>query len=744
MRPKTVPPALALMLLIGASGAFGAAAEPLRARVAAGVLPAAVEDGRLALPHPTLDTPLALLAAAARDGVAAAAAEARRPGTLLEGLAANGMLHLDGRQRVRLVAEGRSLAALTRAVAAAGGTVEHTDPAGNRLQALVPVESLEALAAARGVAALRLPQIGVVQAGSRTTQGDAALRAAELRAQLGVDGTGVTVGVISDGVAGLAAAQASGDLPAVDVATCNVNPHVDPGGAGKAEGTAMLEIVHDLAPGAALMFGNPGSRSELEFTAAVDCLAQHADVVVDDIVFLTPPYDGTSPVPANVTAELANPANRLRLYANAVGNSAEQHYKEMWRDSGQDFVANFAGTPFTYDLPRHEATAGTTDAGFAPPCFAGAGFACGLAYRVAAGGFVNLVLSWSDTAGAASDYDLFLLDPAGDVVAMSVNEQLGRPTDRPREFISFSNTGPEAVFRAVVARFHDPSSTRTVEVFAVGSLANFVTRAGSVPANSDARGVVSAGAIAASDPGLDTLESFSSHGPTADGRLKPDVTAVDGVSVTGSGGFAQAFFGTSAAGPHVAGIAALLLELHGELLHGEPGDDPLADRNRLRAGILAGAIDLGAPGPDNAFGFGRVDAVEASLSVPANAVSDCTPTATTACIDNAPGDKRFEVRVSYTSQSRGSGQAAAIPLATLGVGRGAAFTFFSSDNPEMLLKVLDGCSLNDRFWIFYAATTNVGFTVTVTDMLAGGVKTYTNALGTAAPPVQDTAALPCS
>jgi hypothetical protein len=62
----------------------------------------------------------------------------------------------------------------------------------------------------------------------------------------------------------------------------------------------------------------------------------------------------------------------------------------------------------------------------------------------------------------------------------------------------------------------------------------------------------------------------------------------------------------------------------------------------------------------------------------------------------------------------------------------------------MLVKVLNGCSLGGHYWVFYAAGTNVGLTTTVTDTVTGNHKTYTNSIGVAAPPVQDTSALPCS
>jgi hypothetical protein len=123
----------------------------------------------------------------------------------------------------------------------------------------------------------------------------------------------------------------------------------------------------------------------------------------------------------------------------------------------------------------------------------------------------------------------------------------------------------------------------------------------------------------------------------------------------------------------------------------------------------------------------------------------CTPNATTLCIDQNPGDGRFMIQVSYhTVQGGGlSGSGNAIPLSSLGVTEGGLFWFFGASNPEMLIKVLDGCAITQHFWVFYAATTNVGFTVTVTDTLTGHQAVYTNADLNAAPPKQDTSALTC-
>jgi hypothetical protein len=123
----------------------------------------------------------------------------------------------------------------------------------------------------------------------------------------------------------------------------------------------------------------------------------------------------------------------------------------------------------------------------------------------------------------------------------------------------------------------------------------------------------------------------------------------------------------------------------------------------------------------------------------------CTASSTTLCIDDVPGDKRFQITSSFaTVQSGGvSGNGHAIPLTPVGVTEGGLFWFFQATNPEMLIKVIDACAVNNHFWVFYSAGTNVGFTVTVTDTKTTHSVKYQNTDLTAAPPEQDTSALAC-
>lgn len=112
----------------------------------------------------------------------------------------------------------------------------------------------------------------------------------------------------------------------------------------------------------------------------------------------------------------------------------------------------------------------------------------------------------------------------------------------------------------------------------------------------------------------------------------------------------------------------------------------------------------------------------------------CVEGPTTLCLN----DDRFKAEVAWRipNGNQGSGRAVPVPTAP----DSGLFYFFEAANIEMLVKVLDACPLNNRFWVFYAATTNVQFTLTVTDTQTGAVKVYFNPLNQAAAPVQDTSA----
>ncbi len=552
----------------------------------------------------------------------------------VRGAVQQGQIYLDSDGRVQVFVDVvGDPAPVSVALRAAGMDVQRVSEEYGIVQGMLPVSQLEAAAALPGVRMVRPPDRPARATGSILSEGDAILDANDLRATYGVSGEGVRIGVISDGLEGMAAAQASGDFPeTINITTCDViesapvDEPADPTATGAgAEGTAMLEIVHDLAPGAELWFGyfgiNVSTSTSLDFMDAVDCLAANVDIVADDIIFYgVGPYDGTSIVSQNASTELNRATNRIRGYYNAVGNSALRHYQEVYVDSVPSLPEE--------NLHLFQQTVTTTDAlaiatSVADPVF------------LASGGTILVVLAWNDPfGGSANDYDLGLgreSDMA--FVASSVGVQDG--TQDPVEVLVYTNPGAAGWFDILIDKFD--GLVRTLDMFIPrcdcaalpnGAIQNYNTLSSSVPNNSDAgSGVVGLGAINASDPGNDDIALYSSRGPTNEGRTKPDAVAIDGVAVTGAGGFGSPFFGTSAAAPHAAAIAGLVLSCKPSLKHGEPGDNPAADRTALRGALLNSAVGLGEAGVDNVYGNGRLDA-DAAAALAACSIATPTPTPT--------------------------------------------------------------------------------------------------------------------
>lgn len=193
--------------------------------------------------------------------------------------------------------------------------------------------------------------------------------------------------------------------------------------------------------------------------------------------------------------------------------------------------------------------------------------------------------------------------------------------------------------------------------------------------------------------------------------------------------------------------------LYGELINGASFSGSSGSPVILTGGFVVGQL-LGACGGDDGCDYSnsQIDgsfattfpAVQLWLMPPTGS-SPCTPSDTILCIDDQPGDRRFEVTMQYSNPFE-SGFGHSIPLLSVGVTKGGMFWIGDSANPEMLIKVLNACIplFGNKFWVFYAATTNQGLVTTVRDTTTGAVWTRTNPQGTAAAPVQDTAAFSCN
>jgi PKD repeat protein len=414
-----------------------------------------------------------------------------------------------------------------------------------------------------------------VRTGSVASTGDVLLRAAELRAATGLSGAGIRVGVISDGVDHWRSAQATGDLPPGLTVLRN-----DVGGD---EGTAMLEIVHDIAPNASLFFHDCG-WNVLEFNRAIDALADAGcRVIVDDIGWTDEPFfeDGV------VAAHAADAVSRRGVvYVSAAGNDAGLHYQGLYRDDGRGWHDFAAGA----DPSRNR-----------------------LYVDLPPGDSVTAVLQWSEPFGsAASNYDLVLYDTADLSAPLATSSRVQNGNDDPIEVLTWVNAGSSAVRAEVDVLKPSSAPARTLELFVypyggASLLSTNTVAADSVYGHPAANGVVAVAAIDAADPAGARLEPYSSRGPvtiiapSAATRQKPDCSGVDGVQVTGAGSFPTDFWGTSAAAPHAAGIAALVWS----------GRQDATGAEVTRA-LLDTADDLGPAGADTSFGAGRLNATAMS------------------------------------------------------------------------------------------------------------------------------------
>ena len=494
--------------------------------------------------HPKLDS--ALVALAARDG-GAARSFAKAHGLDVAGDAA----------RVSVLAHDIAGA---RAALRSAGAAAVRSAGGRVLEARVPRDALRSLAASSAVQYVaQVPEpVALATAG----EGPAATGAATWHTA-GVDGSGVKVAIVDLGFTGLAASQARGDIPdtAIDHNECaaGLDGNTD-------HGTAVAEIVHEMAPGAQLYLACIDSPAALN--AAKDFLVgEDVSIANFSVAFFNSARGDGSGAAGSPDAIVADAASNGMLWVDSAGNAAQTHYQGTFADGAN--VDKFH--EFGSGDQANEVVIGSGQTG------------C-------------VFLRWDEWPGANTDFDLFLTNPANTVtVAQGVNPQTG--TQRPVEQVCFNNTGATAAFHLFIQRFAGTGTPR-MDLFTnngvfdtqYGIASSSILDPGASPS------ALTVGAICWLN---DSLEPYSSQGPTIDGRLKPDIAGQDAVTSGVYGAFStcgsSGFTGTSAAAPHTAGAAALAKQAN-----------PSLTAAQLRSFLLGRAGELGVAGADNLFGAGKL------------------------------------------------------------------------------------------------------------------------------------------
>jgi subtilisin family serine protease len=509
------------------------------------------------------------------------------------------------------VADG-GVPALEAALSALG--MQHVAVFGRVISGQLPISAIPAL---ENITSLRFarPAASARRVGVVTSQGDQAMRADIARTTFGVSGAGVKVGVLSDSFncgAGATGNVMSGDLSTVEVI------QEDPGcGSGTDEGRAMLQIVHDVAPGASLAFAT-AEGGQANFANNILALkAIGARVIVDDVFYFAEPMfqDGI------IAQAIDTVVSQGAAYFSAAGNEARRAYESPFRAGTVFTDGQFPSTPgaphFFGGTAHNFAPSGSPDH----------------FQRITIPQLSTLIIAFqwdSPTAsacvgcpGTPNDLDIYLFDAAGTTVVD------GAPSDNvngdPVEIFSFTNNGATADFNLMIANFDGPLPG-FIKYVQLGSSSittqEFNTASGTVFGHANASSAEAVGAAAwfntpAFGVSPPVLETFSSAGPTAiffdtvGNRLaspvirqKPEIVGPDGGNTTFFGSdipqdadMFPNFFGTSAAAPHAAGVAALLLE-----------NQPALTPTGIYSTLESTALNMGPPGFDFDTGFGLVQA----------------------------------------------------------------------------------------------------------------------------------------
>ena len=412
------------------------------------------------------------------------------------------------------------------------------------------------------------------------SQGDTAQLSYIARKKFHVNGDGVKVGIISDSYNNLGTAHKgvkNGELPGRDNPfgfnkPVQVVKDLDSGGTD--EGRQMMEIVHDVAPGSDLAFYT-ADEGEADFAQGIQTLTDKGcKIIGDDVQYFDEPFFQDGIIAQSV--DIAK--SRGVSYFSAAGNQSIKSYESVYRPTTVEPFGPGSGTAHNFSAPGD------------PPVYA-------QPLYVPSGGVIVMSFQWDQSSfsasgvGATSDFDIYLSDIYGNVVAEGASDNI--LSGEPVELLGYYNNTENYTYFLTIVKYAGPDVN--ILKYNLYDDALFYLTDPPIPGilgptlvgHTKAAGAISIGAafyLNTPRYGLDTayVEYFSSEGGVPNYfdiygnriaplvRKKPDIVAPDGGNVSFSSFPNQDipedadsfpnFFGTSAATPHAAGVAALMLE----------------------------------------------------------------------------------------------------------------------------------------------------------------------------------------
>jgi hypothetical protein len=499
------------------------------------------------------------------------------------------------------------------AVAAAAGVTRVTVPSyAMHPRRAVPGAPSNSMAALQESSRL-LARPAASSAGGIDRNGVTIMRADQFVAQTGTSGAGAKVGVQSVGISSLQTIQARGELPAVQV----VKPSDGASSPTGDEGTALLEEVHAVAPGAGLAYCGPGTF--IEYTS---CLSQlivaGATILVDDLIF--PQQDllssDSSAVQAVGQILAKNPAVAL---FTAQGN----YNGSYWEGNYSPVALSSLGLP-----PLTCPSNGATQTDYYVSEFDGDPSQL---LTVTQSSRIPLAFAWADPPDHnASKFDVYWVDANDSTKSGCLSTASATDTQ-----VSVGTAFAAGSYSLYIATPDASPGGKFLKLWVGGdgltSLSKSTTGSIVTP-QAYASGAVTVGAVNGSDGVGNNIEPFSSLGPIAVAfpdatRLQaPVLVAPDGINVDAAGTYFAGtlfpdgnFYGTSASAPNAAAVAALIR-----------GAFPGLTASQLVSALKAGAVQLGSVTPDGTFGYGRIDAIGALGTFPVPTMTSLPDSALTA------------------------------------------------------------------------------------------------------------------